>query len=192
MTKIDMQSILKKAQAVMNTNAKQKEVSQLVDKIMLGSFTLSTSKTGMIHTPEEAADKFISVLRQEILSHAGTNAANGDLGATAIEALSDLNFTAPKNIGGNRYQIEIYFENDLGRESLAPSSYPDGIQNIAALLNTGYSAGHVVRGVWHGEDALSLRQRSGTHFIDNAIRDFMGNYAVDYGVLDITPNEIYN
>lgn len=192
MTKINMQSILKKAQAVMNTNAKQREVSQLVDKIMLGSFTLSTNKTGGIHTPEEAADKFISVLRQEILSHAGTNAANGDFGATAIEALSELDFTSPRNIGGNQYQIEVYFNNDLRRESLAPSSYPDGIQNIAALLNKGYSAGHVVRGMWHGEDAISLKQRSGTHFIDNAIRDFMGNYAVEYGVLDITSDEIYN
>lgn len=187
-----MQSILKKAQVAMNTQAKKREVSQLVDRIMLGGFTVSTSQTGSIHTPEEAADKFISVLRQEILSHAGTNAADGDLGATAIEALSELDFTAPKNIGGNKYQIAIYFKNDLGRESLAPSSFPDGIQNIAALLNTGYSAGHVVRGVWHGEDALSLRQRSGTNFIDNAIRDFMGNYAIDYGVIDITPDEIYN
>jgi len=190
MAKINMDSIIAKAQKCMGTSQKRTEVSQYIDKIVLGSITFNTGTGTSAHTPEEAADKFISVLCNEIRSHAGGDFENGDLGMTAIDALTELNYTAPRKVGENQYIIEVYFSEDLSRPSLMPQKY-DGIPNIAALLNNGYSAGHIVKGMWHGEEQISLDTRSGTQFIDQAIRDFMGNYASEYGVIGIEPDPIY-
>ena len=147
-----------------------------------------------------AADKFIEVLQNEIQSHAvaeGGGGLNGrGLGATAVSALTKLQHGAPIKIGKNRYEIEVWFSDDLSRDSLAPDFY-DGIDNIAALLNKGYSAANTVYGIWSGHgyggsfNIPSLREREGLHFIESAIRNYMANYALDYGVVDIKVDSIY-
>lgn len=141
-----------------------------------------------------AAQKFIDVLKSEIQSHAGSNYAGGELGKTAISALMNLQHGQPIEIGDNLYQIEVWFSGDLHRESLAPDEFPEGIYNIAALLNNGYSAGHTVYGVWLGHSPWnipSLPMRDGTHFVDSAIKTYMANYAREYGVVSVTADEVY-
>lgn len=145
-----------------------------------------------------AADKFIEVLKNEIKSHEGSNYAGGELGRTAISALMNLEHSQPVKVGENQYQIEVWFSGDLHRESLAPDEYPRGIDNIAALLNNGYPSDGAVKspvfGVWLGHypwNIPSLPMRDGTHFIDNAIRTYIANYAGEYGVISVTADEIY-
>ena len=183
-----MDSILKKAEACMKTSSKKKEVTKKIDEYVrgIGSPSTSITLTG-IHL---AAGKFIEVLQNEIESHSGT----GKLGATAIAALTPMTHSSPYQIGENRYQIDIWFTEDLSRDSLAPD-YFDGVKNLAALLNNGYNAKNTIYGVWLGHNGNmsipSLTHREGVHFIENAIRDYEGNYAAEYGVIGIDYDDIY-
>lgn len=202
MSQINMASILKKAEEYMETPEMQKKVEEKIDSIVLGEISFyfgghNTNKVlGQTIDIKLAADKFIEVLINEIIAMAATDSssiASGGLGPTAIEALTKLVKGRPYKIGKNRYKIEISFSEDLSRESLSPEDY-EGVQNIAALLNKGYNASHSVYGVWkgHGDNPrFSLKHREGSHFIENAIQNFMGNYAYEFGVISVTPNDIY-
>ena len=188
MAGINMNSILKKAKACMETSSKKKEISKKIDEYISGVGTPSTSIT--LTGVHLAAGKFIEVLQNEIESHSGT----GKLGATAIAALTPMAHGNPYKIGENQYKIDIWFTEDLSRDSLAPD-YFEGIKNLAALLNNGYSAKNTIYGVWLGHNGNmsipSLKHRDGAHFIENAMRDYMGNYAAEYGVIDIDCDDIY-
>lgn len=186
-----MESIIAKAQKCMGTSEKKREVQTYTDNaIMRGKvFSLKSIGGSGVHTPEEAATMFINVLRSEIASHAGSDASSGQLGGSAISALSGLSFSSPQNIAPGVFTIEVNFDDDLYRQSM--SSQSDDVQNIAALLNSGYNASKQVFGMWHGHKQASLKTRAGAHFIDNAIKTFMSTYATEYGVIDIEVNEAY-
>lgn len=132
------------------------------------------------------ANKFIREMQREVRSlgvPSGSSVSDGKLGPTAVSAFTDLQRGDPRWENGE-YRISISFAGNLHRQSLVPESY-DGVENIAALLNSGYNAHHAVRGVWagHGEDPIYSRpHRSGAHFIDNAIRNFNTKYSTEYGV----------
>ena len=196
MSNIDMKSIMEKAVKATNTSKFQKQIEAKTDEFALTGNGGGKANTvgGMPASPLLAAAKFIEVLRNEIRSLEATSGfADGKLGATAVEALSQLDHGTPYKVGKFKYEIPVWFENDLRRDSLCPDEY-DGIDNIAALLNSGYDAGHVVYGIWLHHSPFnipSLQHRSGAHFIENAIRDYMGNYASDYGVTNIEVDDIY-
>lgn len=195
MATLNMASILSKAEHFVNKTAEgQKRKNGVIDKIMLNGGGNSTNGSVITITGASgAAGKFIEVLQNEIQSNAGTNFGAGNLGATAIEALSRLTHGEPYKVGENKYQIEVWFTGNLRRDSLNVDDYDD-IDNIAALLNNGYSARNRTYGIWlnHSNYSIpSLQNRTGAQFIQNAIRNFMGNYATEYGVSDITCDEIY-
>lgn len=201
MAGVNWESVLKKAKACMNTPAKKAEASAKIDGYMMSKVGLSfgVSHSGAagkrMMPPSFAAMKFIDTLTDEIRSHLGSNYANGDFHYTALEALTEISHSEPYRVG-DRYYVDIYFDGDLSRPSLAPDEY-DGIGNIAALLNNGYTASHRVYGVWENhsigdERIASLLSRGGAHFVQQAIRDYMGNYAADYGVIDIKVSDEYN
>lgn len=180
-----MSTIISKAKKYMDSREGKAMVERKIDeKIRSGEWDISS-----------AGDQFINVLQQEILSRgAGGNFTKGFLGPTAISALINLSSSRPYKIGKRRYAIDISFVGDLHRESLDPTRY-DGINNIAALLNSGYSAGGIVYGIWHGHgDAVrhSLDKRGGAHFIENAVRNYMTGYSKKYKVIDININKIYS
>ena len=188
---IDVNSIIKKAKTYMDSSEGKKRINkEITEAVRSGGDGQHFTIAGM----NKAAEKFIEVLKNEIQTHAGSNYAGGELGRTAISALMNLQHGQPTEVGENMYQIEVWFAGDLHRESLAVDEYPEGIDNIAALLNNGYTAGHTVYGVWLGHSPWSipsLTMRDGTHFIDNAIRTYMANYASEYGVINVTADEIY-
>ena len=193
MATIDMNSILAKAKKATNSSAFQKKLETKVDTMLLGGGVIASGRNVTIYGTSMAAAKFIEVLQAEIQSHAGLSASSGGLGSTAIDALIKLEHGAPVKVGRNRYQIEVRFTEDLRRDSLDPSVF-DGIDNIAALLNNGYSAAKTVYGIWLGHSPWnipSLQHRDGAHFIENAIRNFMANYAHEYGVIDIEVDDVY-
>ena len=147
--------------------------------------------------PSEAAERFIELMQAEVKSHAGMSVASGGLGPTAIAALTKLSHGDPVKVGDNKYQISVSFDGNMRRDSLAPDYFDEGIENIAALLNKGYSAKHTIYGTWPGHGYAdyfnigSLRQREGAHFIEGAIRAFMAYDAKKYGVVDIQMDDIY-
>lgn len=196
MSTINMKSILDKAKACTASAKFQKQIEAKTDEIVLtGGGKGLAGKAITIGGASMAAAKFIEVLQNEIRDlEASSGFAEGKLGHTAVSALEKLEHGSPRKIGKNKYQIEVWFSDDLHRDSLAPDEY-DGIDNIAALLNKGYTANQPVYGVWMGHSGsfniASLPQRSGAQFIQSAIRNYMANYATEYGVLDIKVDDIY-
>lgn len=176
MASINMNSILAKSKAHMGSASGQAKVDDIVNKVMLGSIRLESG--GTTHTPEEAASKFIEVLRNSI-SSAG-------LSAGAIEAISDISHGSAHMIGDNIYLIDVFFVGDMSRPSLDESKY-GSINDIVALFNNGVD--HTMRpvhGLWHGKETWSRTVIPGTHFIEQAVSDFMGNYASEYNVINIS------
>lgn len=199
MPSINMTSILNKAETYMNSAKGKKRINKLVDDIIIGRVSFLSNGT-KVHSPSEAASKFIEVLRNEISSSGiagGGDFASGQLGDTAVSALSKLEYGVPRKVAGKEYaySIDVYFTEDLHRESLAPEHFSEGVHNIAALLDKGYTAGHAVYGVWKGHHdnkmIRSLQSRGGAGFIDRAVSTFMNNYAADYGVVDIIIDDLY-
>ena len=195
MASIDWGSIMMKAEACMNSPKMEKKVEEYVDEVIVGRIVFRQTGSKKAKTIEEAADKFIEVLSNEINQHVGTNFSKGNISELARDALCGLDYGKPYKVGDN-YCINVWFENELHRESLLPKEW-DGIDNIAALLNSGYIAGGAVYGEWidhnqksHG-DVWSLRKRAGAHFVEQAISDFMGNYATEYNVIKIEASDDY-
>lgn len=192
MANINWSSIMQKAEDYI-----EKEVKPKLEKYMLTGVTFGL-KGKLPKSPEEAAMKFFEVLKWEITDHIGASYASGDISLEAAnQIISSIYYDKPRKVG-DRYRIDIWFEGDHHRDSLAPDTY-DGVDNIIALLNKGYPSDgrsriRPVHGVWQGhgdEEIYSLTHRSGAHFIEQAVTDFMGNYGTDYGVVDIEVSDEY-
>lgn len=170
-----MSSILDKAIAFTKSGEFKKRLSKIVDDAVAGRIVLEGNTSA--HSPEEAAGKFISVLNMNI--------ASSGLSGGAASAIPEPDYLPPIKIGDGKYMITVYFSGDASRPSLDESHY-GGIDDIVLLFNNG--VGHTmkqVHGEWHGKEAWSKTNITGSHFIENAISDFMGNYATDYGVTSI-------
>ena len=60
-----------------------------------------------------------------------------------------------QDLGAEGVVCYIYFQDDLSRPSLYEKAYPDGVENIVALFNTGYVSSSPVYGEWVGHTATS-------------------------------------
>ncbi len=127
-------------------------------------------------TLQEAAEKMISILR--------ATAASFDLPASVQQHFESLHVSAPREGPDGTYSVEIYFTDDLHRDSLEPENY-GGVNNVVALLNNGYDehpAMEHVWGYWHGVHIHGLTQRTGLRFIQQAVHEFNSVYGAKYGV----------
>ena len=187
MAVVNWSSILSKAEACMKTPEKKNEVKKIVDDYMLSGNKLSNSSNTIA-----AADRFVEVLKQCIRDSAGTNYSAGELSQYAIDAVSNIKRGKVSARGNGSYSVVINFDGERHRDSLAPSLYPEGVDDIVAILNNGYPEdGHqmgVVSGVWHGKHTFSLPNRNGAHFIEDAVSVFMTTEAAKFGVIDIQVN----
>lgn len=184
---VNWSSILSKAEACMKTPEKKREIKKIADAYML-----SGNKIGSSANTIAAADRFVEVLKKCIRDSAGTNYSAGELSQYAIDAVSNIKRGRVSARGDGSYSVEINFDSERHRDSLVPSLYPEGIDDIVVILNNGYPEdGHqmgVVSGTWHGKHTFGLPNRNGAHFIEDAVNIFMTTEAVKYGVLDIQVN----
>ena len=202
MANINFSRILDKAKKFSNTGRFKQKKDRIVTGALLGRITLGegSNLSNNIENANSAADKFIAVLRDEIGRHIGGKYSEGQFSELAQDALDSENnpitHSAPYS-DGDRVYVDIMFTDERKRQSLDPSSYEHGIDNIVALLNNGYVANGAVLGDWvdhkniKHEDTYSVRRRGGAHFIDQAVIDFWGNYAADYNVVDIKVADEY-
>lgn len=144
-----------------------------------------------IRTVKDAGQKYAEVLHSAIEAR-GAGSGLGTqrpLGETALDALSHIDITSGSKIGRLTYQIGVYFKSNMHRNSLLPEFF-DGIDNIAALLNNGYSkTNSSVYGLWHGKHIEGLRSREGAHFMQDAKLEFGSSYGSEYGIIDIKIDE---
>ena len=182
MAGINWDSIMKKAAARMEDRSMQSAVSEKIDEIALGKADVMKGLKRPVHSVEEAADKFAGVLHMTILS--------SGLHPHVEERLANLEYGKPFKIGDRTYQIAVWFEEDLTRETMSTLKdyYP---VDLAELYNDGVD--HVMRQLFEWRDTggvkvllTSNQVIPATHFMEQAIRDFMGNYGSEYNVQDIT------
>ena len=99
---------------------------------------------------------------------------------------NNLVICEPVKTTGGRYNISLKFNKDvIRRSSLWEDGYPDGIENIVALLNNGYAARDYVYGMWKGKKVRSLLSRDGEGFMQDAVREFNNAYGKKYNVTAI-------
>lgn len=173
MAGVNMDALVGRFQRFLNTPAGIERRKQVAGD----AYKAGESMNGM-HTPEEAADKFIEVLHKTIMS--------SGLSANAAEAIgNDWDYGTVEDLGDGKFKIVVFFTGDPHRESLYPEKYDDGITDIAELLNYGTGKMKAVWGVWHGEDIVSRTLIPGLHFMETAVTDFLGNYAAEYNVTSV-------
>lgn len=175
--KVNMRAVTSKAKKTVSSKEFKQEQDAYVRDALLGKVSISL-ENGTIHTAEEAADKFVSVLKNSINT--------SGLSANAIAAISDIEYGEPVFVG-DKCVIAVWFSGDTSRPSLAPGAYPGGINRLEELLDKGVDHRmRAVHGEWHGKDIWSRTTIPGAHFIDAAKIDFMANYGSEYNVTDIT------
>lgn len=173
MPSANISGIVQKAMAYMDSPKMREKVKKHIDSVMIG---IRVAPSG-IHTPEEAAQKFIHVLENTINS--------SGLSENAKSAILHLDYGKPQILRDGSYQIRVFFTGDMTRDSLQPYKYGE-IEDIAELFDTGVDHKmHAVSGSWHGEKVWSRTVIKGAGFMDQAVSDFNGNYAADYGVIDV-------
>ena len=168
---------MREAKGIVNSADFKKEQQKYVQNALLGNVTISIDGKP-IHTAEEAAQKFIDVLKDSINT--------SGLSSNAATAISNFKYDAPVCIG-DKCTIKITFDGDMHRESLDPGSYPAGIDHLEELLDKGVDHRMApVYGEWHGSGTWSKTTIVGAHFMDAAKRNFMASYGKEYNVSDIT------
>lgn len=169
---------MSKAKACMNSPKKKQEVRKIIDGVISGRIVIENMSG--TRTPARAAEKFIEVLKDTINS--------SGLSAGAASAISELSHGDPVETGEFTYKIKVYFSGDLHRPSLDPGTY-GGIDDLAELFDVGVDH-HMqpVHGQWHGHETWSRTVILGAHFIEQAVSTFMGSYAAEYHVKNITIN----
>ena len=174
MSSVNISSINSKIQSFINSGSGKQKVNDYIDKAMSGK----TASNLNIHTPEEAAEKFIDCLNDSINSSA--------LSYLAKEAVSGWEYGASKKNSTGSYTIVVSSGNNVHRDSLYPKGKNvRGADDIVILLNDGMTASNRVWGMWQGEWHGSLTTIPGAWFIEAAESSFKGNYGYDYNVVNI-------
>jgi len=201
-------SIKGKVAEAINTPSKRQEITRKVDGYMLGTESISADGATQFNIKplNETAEMFISTMKDEI--------SRLEISRLAAKAISNIKSQKPyvlstSNSSPRKYVITIYFDGKLERDSLfseytnkdgiTKEGYPDGVDNIVALLNAGYSARRSVYGVWNkngrggskGERIPSLKERPGTFFIQSSVKSFEEGHKGECGILEIRINPKY-
>ena len=120
-----------------------------------------------VRTPEFYAKEMRRILHETVAKIRSKETGEGYLDHIAYKVHED--------------GAEVYFEpSEMTRPSLDPAyNGPDGfaVDNIAVLINNGYRAAGSVLGVdRHGTERWSLRERTGKHFMQEAVDEFNSKY----------------
>lgn len=179
-----LDAIFKELENYVKSSEFQKEIAKNADQYGAVGEGLTVA--------QEAGKKFADVLKQTI--------ETSPLSAGVVEAISNIGVEPPKHIKENTYQVTVYFKDDLSRMSLSPSRY-NPINDLAELYNDGVShrmkrvygkwyskTGYRAWDGWGNQRVGSRTVIPGTHFMEQAINEFMQNYAPKYGVVNIEIN----
>ncbi len=192
MAGINLNSIMAKVSAYSRTDSGKAKMRAVVQQYKANG-TGRTNGGGKIVTEVDmraAAAKMIGVLRSTAQSYG--------LPASVMKHFDHLDYSKIFEMPDGSAVIYVYFADDLHRDSLYSDGY-DGVRNIVALLNNGYHAKDYVYGYWDGHSTAgasqfdirstdtdvfirSRKDREGLQFIQQAIRDFNGNYGADFNV----------
>ena len=179
---ISESSIMSKLQDYTKTDAGRKKMDDIIQSYIKGSDprVRSTGKTyggGRIITKKQmtqAAKEFLAILR--------TTAASSGLPASVMDHIESFDYSEPYEAPDGSMGIMIYMTDNPSRASLKPKKFPQGVDNIVMLLNTGYEASGETSGPWHGHWVRSMPKREGLWFMQKAVDEFEVRYGTKYSV----------
>lgn len=148
-------------------------------------------------------------LARELIVILKTTALSYDLPSSVAEHFDTLDYMF-QDLGDDKFQCFIYFNDDISRESLETDyNQGEGIKNIIALFNNGYVTSKPKYGWWNnheptgesinramtgGESYAYVKgkeARPSLRFMQSAIEDFYSKYAKQYGIT-VTLNDDYD
>ena len=155
-------------------------------KTQQGKNKIQAAQRKHISSYEGESDRIVHILLDIIQDHLPDSIKSN----IQLE-LSDI--SNPKYIDAtNKFKIDITFPQEmLHRDSLYPQQYPQGVDNIIALLNNGINAKAHVYGWWNTAHAnvVSVKDRDALHFIQDAIIEFNNQYGNTYKCFAIIDNK---
>lgn len=177
---VSVSAIAAKLDAWEKSDDGQKKIREIIKDIQKSKGHSGKTGTGDIivtHEQMEAAAKdFISMIRKHAASSGIPDSVMGH-----IESFQDSPLV--ENPDGS-VKIEINMLDNPRRESVQPSTYQRGSDNIVAAFNVGYSAKGQVFGQWEtaGKSIWTLKHRDGLYFLQRAVEEFNAKYGKKYNV----------
>jgi hypothetical protein len=188
---ISIDALMGKVRQFANSPAGKKRMKACIDDMRESGGTLASGQK-IVGTKEmnEAAMLLINIIRRYLPD------SIKDLGST-------LTNNQPVKLNNNDYEVTVGFNKTaLRRKSLYEDGYPDGVENIVALLNNGYNASKHVYGIWDNHSPTggalfdtrntmfgdtsayikSLKDREALKFMQVAITEFNDTYGQQYNV----------
>lgn len=175
-------SIMSKLREWAGTSEGQQRMNSVIQSYVRGgdSRVAATGRTeggSKIITYKEAAGA-----AEELISYIRQCAASCNLPASVMAHIESFQASSPEEHDGI-VNISISMLDDPSRDSVQPQTY-EGVYNIVALFNSGYTAKASVHGYWEtaDKDIWTLKHRDGLHFMQSAIERFNKVYGSEYNV----------
>lgn len=199
---LDQDSIFKKVYAFSKSDSGKRKMSEYIKQCEKNGLPETASGAKIIN--EKEMHNAAIVLAQSIISAASMF----DLPESVMSNIRSISSTKPYFGQDKKYHIDLFFTDDLSRDSLYSDMY-DGIVNIIALFNNGYLAQDLVYGFWDGHHDITgnniLRTNPGSNFtytvskisrpalqfMQYAISEFNSNYGKKNNIT-VELGDIYN
>lgn len=180
---VNLGAITSKLYAYAESSAGKTKMSETIKNYVRDNnrYVTANGKTiggDRIITQQEMRD-----VARELVFYIKQAAASCDLPASVMEHIESFDISSESEESDEFYYIGISMSDNAKRPSVQPEKY-DGVHNIVALFNTGYSANGRVFGHWDSadKDIWTLQHREGLRFIQQAIDRFNSTYAKEYDV----------
>ena len=192
MATVNMQSIFRKCKEWSTTETGKARMREVIAQKRKDGTAVTAGGSEILTQAKMAA------LANELISILRNTAASYDLAPSVMAHFDSLAYVV-QDLGNEQYECDIYFADDLSRESLETDENPgEGINNIIALFNNGYVASAPKYGWWNGHSPTgnespyrsgvnaasayirSTQSRPSLHFMQRAIEDFASKYQAKY------------
>lgn len=202
MANINMSSIMSKVSKYATSKDGKKRINDVLKKYREDGKT-KTEGGSEILTKARMAE-----LATELISILKTTAASYDLATSVMKHFDSLDYIF-QDLGDDKFECYIYFNDDLSRDSLETDyNQGEGINNIIALFNNGYVASAPKYGWWNGHAPSGesvyrsgvgstnayiqgTQARPSLRFMQSAIEDFYSKYAKRY-TMTVVLDDDYN
>lgn len=193
MANINMSSIMSKVSKYATSKDGKKRINDVLKKYR-DEGRAKTEGGSEILTKARMAE-----LATELISILKTTAASYDLAVSVMKHFDSLDYIF-QDLGDDKFECYIYFNDDLSRDSLETDyNQGEGINNIIALFNNGYVASAPKYGWWNGRTPSGesvyrsgvgsanayiqgTQARPSLRFMQSAIEDFYSKYAKRYAM----------
>lgn len=210
MPSIDISSVMKKVGEYAKSPDGIKKQKAILDKYRKEGVrkTGSGDRVITMSDMEDASSKLALAIINSARSYAGMSGSGG-IPPSVMSLIETLDYTKPMEMSDGSYVVNMYFcladRDALYRPSLSDAY--DGVNNIIALFNSGYSANGYVYGYWDNHQYTgewntlrqnlgdnfayirSRKERDGLYFMQSGVDDFNGNYGSYYGANAVLGDE---